>query len=138
MIRIYSELIKFPSFEERFKYLKLSNKTGIQTFGFDRYINQNFYRSTEWRRVRNAVIVRDNSCDLGVIGCELFGRIYVHHMNPISLKDFEEGSDYLMDLEFLICVSHATHNAIHFGNEKNLLNTIRERRRGDTILWKVY
>lgn len=136
MIRTYSELKRLLTFEERFNYLKLSRSVGSQTFGFDRYINQSFYSSREWKAVRREVIIRDNACDLGVEGRELFNKVYIHHMNPITIEDVEKGSDFLFDLEYLICTSHVTHNAIHFGNEESLINVLKERRKGDTTLWK--
>ena len=138
MIRTYSELIKLRTFEERFRYCKLSGQIGVITFGFDRYLNQMFYTSKEWRHVRNEVIIRDESCDLAIRDRELFGSVRVHHLNPITVEDFESGSDVILDPEFLICTSLDTHNAIHFGDEKNLISLPKERRKGDTTLWKVY
>lgn len=135
MIRTYSEVMRLKTFEERYRYLKLSGEVGSQTFGFDRYLNQAFYASREWKRIRKEIIVRDNSCDLAFPGQELFGRVYIHHMNPITAEDFDKGSNFLMDSEYLICVSHATHNAIHYGTERNLI-ILKERTRGDTTLWK--
>jgi hypothetical protein len=134
-IRTYSELIRLETFEERFDYLKLFGKTGTTTFGFDRYLNQNFYRSREWRSVRNLVIVRDDACDLAMPDRSIFGAIRVHHMNPITVEDFEAGSEIMLDPEFLICVSHRTHNAIHFGNKDNLTRLPKKRTKGDTTLW---
>jgi len=135
MIKTYSELIRFPSFQERFDYLKFKRQIGISTFGFDRYLNQNFYQSKEWKHVRNTVIIRDNSCDLGILDRPIFGGVRIHHLNPITVEDFEEGSDFLLNSEFLICVSLQTHNAIHFGDENNLIKEFKERRKGDTKLW---
>lgn len=134
-IRTYTELKSLKTFEERFRYLQLRGKLGVETFGFDRYINQIFYNSSEWKRVRNNIIVRDNSCDLGILDRELFGDVRVHHMNPITVDDLETGSDFLFDPEFLICTSLNTHNAIHFGDEKNLIRLPQERRKGDTTPW---
>jgi len=134
-IRSYSELSKLKTFEERFKYLQLNSNIGVSTFGFDRYLNQGFYRSREWKRIRDAIIVRDNSCDLGILDREIFTHIRIHHMNPISVNDLESGSDILLNPEFLICTSLDTHNAIHFGNENNLVNLPKERIKGDTKLW---
>ena len=135
-IRTYSELATLPTFEERFKYLQLNGQVGKDTFGFDRYINQNFYRSLEWKRVRDKVILRDNGCDLGVEGYEIHGRILIHHMNPITIKDIESMSEYLLNPEYLISTVHNTHNAIHYGDESLLITVPIERRKNDTCLWK--
>lgn len=135
-IRTYSELATLPTFEERFKYLQLNGQVGKDTFGFDRYINQNFYRSLEWKRVRDKVILRDNGCDLGVEGYEIHGRILIHHMNPITIRDIESMSEYLLNPEYLISTVHNTHNAIHYGDESLLLTAPIERRKNDTCPWK--
>lgn len=136
-IRTYSELSRLSSFEERFKYLKLSGSVGKETFGFDRWINQYFYqRSQEWKQIRDHVIIRDNGCDLGVKGYDIYERIIVHHMNPISMEDFERQSKFLLDPEFLICTTHLTHNAIHYGDERLILNVPVERTMYDTCPWK--
>ena len=135
-IRTYSELATLPTFEERFKYLQLNGQVGKDTFGFDRYINQNFYRSLEWKRVRDKVILRDNGCDLGVEGYEIYGRILIHHMNPITIRDIESMSEYLLNPEYLISTVHNTHNAIHYGDESLLLTAPIERRKNDTCPWK--
>ena len=124
------------SFEERYRYLRLSGVIGNETFGFDRYLNQVFYRSQKWKAIRNHVIVRDNGCDLGVEGHEIHGRIIIHHMNPITLKDIERESEYLLDPEFLICTIHNTHNAIHYGDESLLISKPIERTRNDTCPWR--
>ena len=137
IIRTYSELITLPTFEERFNYLKLKGQVGKDTFGFDRWLNQIFYRDPEWKSVRDYVIVRDNGCDLGVDGYEINGRILVHHMNPISKEDILERSKYLLDPEFLISTIHNTHNAIHYGDEGLLIKTPIERTKNDTCPWKV-
>lgn len=134
-IRTYSELMSLQTFEERFEYLALYGRVGDSTFGFDRYLNQNFYNSRDWRRTRNGVIIRDNGCDLGIDGRDIFDRIYVHHMNPITIEDFENNYDLLLDPEFLICTSFDTHQAITYGNKNNLRRLPMERRRGDTKLW---
>lgn len=134
-IRTYSELIKHSSFEERFKYLALRGGVGDSTFGFDRYINQMFYASREWKQIRHQVILRDNGCDLGVDGYEIHDRLYVHHMNPMEPDDVFEGNLSILDPEFLITTSHTTHNAIHYGDERQLPKPIVERKRGDTNLW---
>lgn len=135
-IRCYSELITLPTFEERFKYLQLNGQVGKSTFGFDRYINQNFYRSSEWKRVRNEIILRDNGCDLGMEGYEIHGRILIHHMNPITIADIESMSEYLMNPEYLISTIHNTHNAIHYGDENLLIKEPIERKPNDTCPWK--
>ena len=136
MIRTYTELSRFSSFEERFQYLKLNGVVGESTFGFDRYINQLFYRSPEWQALRDDIIIRDNGCDLGLDGYDVHGKIYIHHMNPITRRDIETLSDYLLDPEYLIVTSHNTHNAIHYGNEELLLLAPKERSRFDTCPWK--
>lgn len=135
-IRTYSELILIPTFEERFKYLQLNGRVGDDTFGFDRYINQNFYRSAEWKRIRDLVIMRDNGCDLALEGYEIYGRILIHHMNPITVKDVESSTEYLMNPEYLICVTHNTHNAIHYGDEKLINKGPVVRTKNDTCPWK--
>ena len=135
-IRTYSELIRLPTFEERFRYLKLDGLVGKDTFGFDRYLNQEFYRSKEWKEVRDFVIVRDNGCDLGMDGYEIVGRIYIHHMNPITVNDIVHSSDFLLNPDYLICVSHNTHNAVHYGDEGLLVTAPVERRKNDTCPWK--
>ena len=135
MIRCYSELIRLPTFEERYEYLKLSGVVGESTFGFDRYINQVFYRSAKWRKARDQVIIRDAGCDLAMLGYEILDRIIVHHMNPISLSDIEEEADWIFDPEYLICVSHRTHEAIHFGDANLLPKLYAPRQPGDTTLW---
>lgn len=139
MIRTYSELCVMSSFKERFNYLRLDGIVGKDTFGFDRYINQKFYTSPEWRTVRNHVIARDNGCDLAMPGEEIYGKIYIHHMNPLTKQDLIDRSDYLLNPEYLICVSHDTHNAIHYG-EDTILDThkIVERRSGDTCPWREF
>lgn len=138
MIRTYSELSRMASFKERFEYLRLDGAVGTETFGFDRYVNQQFYRSQEWKRIRNEIIVRDNGWDLGIEGFEIHGRIYIHHMNPIMLKDIVHQTDFLLNPEYLICTTHQTHNAIHYGDE-SLLSTLEpvERTPHDTCPWKV-
>lgn len=136
MIRTYQHLQALPTFEERFQYLKLDGKVGKETFGFDRYFNQKFYRSTEWKQIRNYVIARDQGCDLAIFDRQILGRIYVHHMNPISLDDIKDVTDYLLNPEYLVCVSKETHNAIHYGDGSLLISTkLTERSPGDTKLW---
>ena len=137
MNRTYSELITLPTFEERFKYLQLNGAVGRDTFGFDRYLNQYIYqRSQRWKSVRDKIIVRDNGCDLGVEGYSIYGRIIIHHMNPISIEDILSDRDWIFDPEFLICVSHRTHNAIHYGDESLLPQTLIERTKNDTCPWR--
>lgn len=136
MIRSYSELRELESFEDRYKYLRLSGAVGKDTFGFDRYLNQIFYRSQEWKSVRDKVIIRDDGCDLGVKGYEIYGRIYIHHMNPIMLKDIEQRTDLLLNPEYLISTTHSTHNAIHYGDESLLPLIPKERSANDTCPWK--
>ena len=136
-IRTYSELILLPTFEERFKYLQLNGRVGDNTFGFDRYINQNFYRSAEWKRIRDLVIMRDNGCDLAVDGYEIHGRILIHHMNPITISDIKFSTEYLMNPDYLICVTHNTHNAIHYGDEKQIITGPIVRTKNDTCPWKL-
>lgn len=136
-IRTYSELKDIPTFEERYKYLKLSGTVGLDTFGFDRYLNQAFYKSPEYRKIRQEVILRDNGCDLGLDGYEIFGKILVHHMNPITKRDILDRSDYALNPEYLICVSHNTHNAIHYGDESLLqLNIPIVRKPNDQAPWR--
>ena len=135
-IRTYSELIQLPTFEERFRYLQLNGQVGEDTFGFDRYINQRFYRSKEWLQVRDYVIVRDKGCDLGVEGYEIYGRILIHHLNPISVRDITDLSDFLLNPEYLISTTHLTHNAIHYGDESILMTAPIERSKNDTCPWR--
>ena len=135
-IRTYSELCQLSTFEDRFDYLRLNGSVGKDTFGFDRYLNQQFYRSREWKRIRDLVILRDNGCDLGVEGYEIRGRILIHHMNPISIEDLQHMSDFLMNPEYLICVSHRTHNAIHYGDESLIVSAPIERSQNDTCPWR--
>lgn len=135
-IKRYSELILLPTFEERYKYLQLNGVIGDETFGFDRYINQMFYRSQEWKQVRDYVIVRDNGCDLGVKGHEIRGKILIHHMNPIGIKDIQQVNKFLLDPEYLITTMLSTHNAIHYGDESLLVTDPIERSKNDTCPWK--
>lgn len=135
-IKTYSELIQLPTFEERFQYLRLNGTVGKETFGFDRYINQNFYRSALWKRVRDQVIIRDNGCDLGLEDRIIGNRILIHHMNPICDKDILDLTSILLNPEYLICVSHNTHNAIHYGDESLLIKGPVIRTMNDTCPWK--
>lgn len=136
IIKSYSELITFPTFEERYNYLRLRGMVGKETFGFDRVFNQMFYTSREWKAIRDEVIARDNGCDLGVEGHEIYGRVIIHHMNPISLEDIQENSDFLLNPEYLITTIHSTHNAIHYGDESLLIKAPKERTKNDTCPWK--
>lgn len=135
-IKTYSELITLPTFEERFRYLKLDGKVGEETFGFDRYLNQIFYKSEEWLALRDFVIVRDMGCDLGMPDREIRGRILVHHMNPISKEDILQRSKFLLDPEYLICTIKNTHDAIHYGDESILYTVPIERTKNDTCPWR--
>ena len=136
-IKTYSELVKLNSFEERYKYLKLEGKVGEDTFGFDRYLNQIFYKTDEWKSVRDYVISRDNGCDLGMSDREIkFGKILVHHMNPITKEDILNRSDMLLNPEYLITTTKNTHDAIHYGSDDILYQDPVERYENDTCPWK--
>ena len=135
-IKLYSELITRPTFEERFQYLKIDGSVGEETFGFDRYMNQKFYKSKEWKTIRDYVIIRDNGCDLGIENREIPGRILIHHMNPVTVKDIENMSEFLLNPQYLISTTHDTHNAIHYGDESLLIKNPIERRANDTVPWK--
>lgn len=134
-MRSYSGMMKFDTFEDRYEYLKLDGPKGVETFGFDRYLNQRFYRSAEWKRIRNHIIARDLGMDLGIDGREIFTKPLVHHINPLGPNDVIYGTDYLLDPENLVTVSHNTHNAIHFGNKHLLQKDYEPRTPGDTVLW---
>lgn len=137
IIRTYKELSRLTTFEDRFNYLRLDGQVGRDTFGFDRIFNQRFYRSKEWKSLRDFVIIRDNGCDLGVDGHEIYGqRIIIHHLNPISIEDIENHSDFLMNPEYLITTIHNTHNAIHYGDTNLLITAPIERSKYDTCPWK--
>ena len=136
-MRTYSELVALPTFEERFRYLQLSGSVGAETFGFERYLNQRFYSSAEWKRVRDTVILRDNGCDLGIQDRVIGGKVVIHHMNPVTRDDILSQSDLLLNPEYLVCVSPETHNAIHYGDEGLLVpSSVVERKPNDTCLWK--
>lgn len=136
-MRTYSELMKLSTFEDRFRYLKLEGEVGNDTFGFDRYLNQRFYQSKEWADIRREVIIRDNGCDLAIPDREIFGKIVVHHMNPITIVDIEDYSGFVMNPEYLITTFIQTHNAIHYGDESILETTkVIERTKNDTCLWR--
>ena len=136
MSRTYSELIKIPTFKERFEYLSLKGQVGVETFGFDRWMNQQLYRSREWKRVRDQIIVRDSGCDLGILGREICNGIIIHHMNPLTQDDIRESTRNLFDPEFLICTSFDTHQAIHYGNADLLITEPVARQPFDTCPWK--
>lgn len=136
MIKTYSELIALPTFKERYMYLRLNGSVGEETFGFDRYLNQVFYKSKEWLSIRDFVIIRDNGCDLGVNGYEIHGQILIHHMNPIAKVDILERSDLLLNPDYLICTTQNTHNAIHYGDESLLIQDPITRSRNDTCPWR--
>ena len=135
-IRTYSELITIPTFLDRFEYLRLNGKVGEETFGYYRYLNQVFYRSSEWKKIRNLVIVRDNGCDLGLSGYDIHGKVYIHHMNPITVDDIRNRSEFLLNPDYLICVSHMTHEAITYGDKSLLLLEPMERTKNDTCPWR--
>ena len=134
-IRTYSELSRLETFLERYNYLRLGGLLGLRTFGFDRWVNQRFYKSHEWKHVREQVIVRDHGCDLGVFGYEIHSNLMIHHMNPIRLDDIKHGNTEIIDPNFLITTSLRTHNAIHYGDEDLLPRGPVERKSGDTTLW---
>lgn len=135
-IKTYTELLTMSSFEERYKYLRLHGQIGKETFGFDRCLNQRFYHSQEWKSIRDFVIVRDNGCDLGVAGYEIYGKIVIHHLNPISIDDLASMNNYLLDPDYLICTSMDTHNAIHYGDDCLAAQAPIERTINDTCPWK--
>ena len=135
-IRTYSELMSFRTFEERFDYLRLRKSIGVATFGFDRYINQDFYNSYAWRTLRNTIIVRDEACDLAIPNRSIFDAIRIHHMNPIRQQDILLRTDLVLNPEYLIATTLSTHNAIHYGDEKLLLTVPNERRKNDTCPWR--
>ena len=135
MTRTYLEMVRFDSFEERFEYLKLGGGVGRSTFGFDRYINQQFYASREWKDIRNYVILRDNGCDLGTSGYEIYDSPLIHHINPMVPEDIVHGETWILDPEFLITTTHNTHNAIHYGGESRMPKVVAERSLNDTKLW---
>lgn len=135
-IRTYSELMKFDNFIDRYNYLKLGGKVGEETFGFDRYLNQQFYKSKEWLRLRDEIIIRDNACDLGIPDREISSRIIIHHMNPITKNDIINQTEFLLNPEYMICVTKRTHDAIHYGDESLLFTGLVERTKNDTCPWR--
>ena len=135
-IKTYSELITIPTFKERYEYLRLKGLVGEETFGYDRYLNQSFYKSREWMDIRDYVIIRDNGCDLGMPGHEIHGRILIHHMNPITKEDILRRSKFLLDPEYLISTIKTTHDAIHYGDENLLMDEPIVRTKNDTCPWR--
>ena len=135
-IRTYSELIMLPTFKERYEYLKLGGKVGEETFGFDRYLNQKFYKSKEWRDIRDYVILRDNACDLGIEDREIHSRIIIHHMNPITKYDIVNQTEFLTNPDYMICTLKRTHDAIHYGDDSILFSDIIVRTKNDTCPWR--
>lgn len=136
MIRTYTEMMSFDSFDDRFDYLNLSGQVGRDTFGYDRYLNQAFYKSAEWKRLRNEIILRDNGCDLAHPDYQIVGRIYIHHLNPVTKTDVLDRSDLLLNPEYLVCVSYDTHQAIHYGDKNLLQPDLIIRQPNDTCPWR--
>lgn len=135
-IRTYSELIAIPTFEERFEYLRLKGSVGKDTFGYDRYLNQVLYRSPEWKRLRNQIIIRDGGCDLACDGYDIYGKVLIHHLNPITVEDVLARSRKVFDPDNLVCISHNTHNAIHYGDVDLLATGPIIRTKNDTCPWR--
>lgn len=135
-IRTYSELIQLPTYIERFRYLKLGGRVGEDTFGFDRYLNQRFYKSREWLSLRDQLIIRDSGCDLGILDRPINSRIIIHHMNPITKDDIINQTEFLLNPEYMICTMKLTHDAIHYGDEDLLFNELVERKKNDTCPWR--
>lgn len=136
IVKTYTELIRVPEFEERFQYLRLRGEVGAETFGWERYLNQILYHSRKWRKARDAVIIRDNGCDLAHEDYQIYDRIIVHHLNPLTPEQIENDSDLIYDPEFLVCTTDRTHKAIHYGDSNLLLKLPVERKRWDTCPWK--
>lgn len=136
MIKTYSDLKRLDTFDERLRYLKLDGTVGSETFGFERYLNQAFYRSDEWKQIRNQIIIRDKGCDLGIDGCEMYGNIIVHHINPIITDDIINQTDLLLNPEYLISTTLQTHNAIHYGNVNLVTDLLNERSKNDMCPWR--
>ena len=135
-IRRYSELIRIPTFEERFEYLRLDGQVGADTFGSDRYLNQIFYKSPEWKKIRDEIIIRDQCCDLAMLGYDIHGPVLIHHLNPITKEDILSRTDLLLNPEYLVCTIQSTHNAIHYGDVNLLITNPIERKPNDTCPWK--
>lgn len=136
MNKSYLELIQIPTFQERYEYLKIGGRIGEETFGFDRHLNQTLYRSSEWKRFRRQVIIRDKGCDLGCEGYELYDKILIHHINPITINDVLDRASCVFDPNNVICTSLNTHNAIHYGDSELLVTEPIERTKNDTCPWK--
>ena len=136
IIKTYSEMLTFPTLEERFRYLQLKGSVGKDTFGYDRYLNQILYHSEEWKSFRNGIIIRDNGCDLACEGYEIHKRILIHHIDPITVEDVLNRNPKVFDPENVVCVSHMTHNAIHYGDENLLITAPVERSPNDTCPWR--
>ena len=137
IMKTYSELIQLSTFEDRFNYLKLRGNVGEDRFGFERYLNQKFYKSKEWKHIRDIVILRDQGCDLACLGHDIYGKVIIHHMNPITINDLETNSDIVLNPEYLICVSQETHNALHYGDGSNLHKyDYEDRKPNDTSPWR--
>ena len=135
-IRTYSELITFPTFEERYRYLRLEGKVGEDTFGFDRWLNQSFYKDPEWRAIRDKIIIRDNGCDLACEGYEIYEKVLIHHINPITIKDILERNPMVFDPENVVCTILNTHNAIHYGDDSLIIKAPIQRHKNDTCPWR--
>ena len=135
-IRTYSELITIPTFEERFEYLQLKGSVGKDTFGYDRYLNQVLYRSPEWKRLRNQIIIRDGGCDLACDGYDIYGKVLIHHLNPITVEDVLARSRKVFDPDNLVCVTHNSHNAMHYGDSDLLVTGVITRTKNDTCPWR--
>jgi len=135
-IRRYSELMRIPTFEERFEYLRLDGQVGADTFGSDRYLNQIFYKSPEWKKIRDEIIIRDQCCDLAMPGYDIHGPVLIHHLNPITKADILSRTDLLLNPEYLVCTIQSTHNAIHYGDVNLLITNPIERKPNDTCPWK--
>lgn len=136
-VKSYKELSRLKTFEERYEYLRLTSFVGVETFGFDRYLNQILYKSYEWKKIRNKVIVRDEGCDLGIKGREIYDKIIIHHINPVTSEDIQVGDPKVFDMDNLVCTSNNTHLAIHYSDNTLLVKDPIERRPGDTIPWRI-
>lgn len=134
--KTYSKMLSYDSYEDRLSYLQLHGSVAYQTFGSSRYLNQAFYSSPEWKQFRNSMIIRDSGCDLALLGHQIFGKTILHHINPITEDDLRSGSDVLLDPENIVCVSVSTHNAIHYGSDRDLIPVLMDRNPNDTCLWK--
>lgn len=138
MIKTYKQLSRILTFEDRFEYLKLNGAVGLATFGYDRHMNQLLYHSSKWQKIRDLIIIRDDACDLGVLGRDIYDGVIVHHINPITIADIENDNPIVYDRENLICTCLRTHNAIHYGDASLLATIPKDRKKGDTTLWTAY